>query len=349
MTLGKRLNVARVFCLLIMVYSISKRWCIDILINKLKKLFKRIKIFLQIFILFLAFAFMVIGLFGTNQDNASISLGGKIFFISIAILLTLPIILLYIRRSSLKDRNNISPKHLYEEDLNQRSLNNASNQPVLKDIDVDEYLWDAGEYIINTRKATIGAFVRVFKIGFNRAAGIMGQLHAIGVVGAEQGTKPREILMTLNEFREIEKAYKAKVSAYEVYEVDRVDMYNDKFDYMTGSDFEIYCADILKRSGFENVKNTKHSNDQGVDIIAEKEGIKYGIQCKCYSESVGNSSIQQVVAGKNFYNCHVGVVLTNNYFTSSAIELAKPNNVLLWDRNKLIELVKKATNKEVLY
>lgn len=63
----------------IIMYDISKRWCIDILINKLKKLFKWIKVLIQIFILFLAFAFMVIGMFGTNQDNTPISLGEKIF------------------------------------------------------------------------------------------------------------------------------------------------------------------------------------------------------------------------------------------------------------------------------
>jgi len=56
---------------------------------------------------------------------------------------------------------------------------------------------------------------------------------------------------------------------------------------------------------------------------------------KCYSGSVSNSAIQQVVAGLKFYDCAVGMVITNSYFTKRAMELAKANNINLWDRDKL--------------
>ena len=59
---------------------------------------------------------------------------------------------------------------------------------------------DAGKYIIDKEKASIGNLQRVFKIGFNRAARIMDQLADEGVVGPEEGTKPRKILMTKEEF-----------------------------------------------------------------------------------------------------------------------------------------------------
>ena len=65
----------------------------------------------------------------------------------------------------------------------------------------DEFFWDAGEFIIEKEKATIGMMQRVFRIGFNRAARIMDQLAEAGVVGEEEGTKPRQILMTMDEFR----------------------------------------------------------------------------------------------------------------------------------------------------
>ncbi len=66
--------------------------------------------------------------------------------------------------------------------------------------DVDEYFVDAGRFIIGKEKASIGMLQRVYKIGFNRAARIMDQLDEAGVVGPEEGTKPRKVLMTLEEF-----------------------------------------------------------------------------------------------------------------------------------------------------
>ena len=64
----------------------------------------------------------------------------------------------------------------------------------------DEYFAEAGRFIIEKEKASIGMLQRVYKIGFNRAARIMDQLSDAGVVGPEEGTKPRKILMTMEEF-----------------------------------------------------------------------------------------------------------------------------------------------------
>ena len=111
------------------------------------------------------------------------------------------------------------------------------------------------------------------------------------------------------------------------------------FDLMEGHEFEYFCAELLKNNGYENVNVTQGSGDQGIDIIAYKDGIKYGIQCKCYTSDIGNKAVQEVFAGKAFYECHVGVVLTNRFFTKSAIELAKKDGIILWDRNKLLELI----------
>ncbi|MBP5564506.1 MAG: DNA translocase FtsK, partial [Lachnospiraceae bacterium] len=69
--------------------------------------------------------------------------------------------------------------------------------------DIDDLFSEAGRFIIGKEKASIGALQRAFKIGFNRAARIMDQLEANGVVGGEEGTKPRKILMTLDEFEEL--------------------------------------------------------------------------------------------------------------------------------------------------
>lgn len=67
----------------------------------------------------------------------------------------------------------------------------------------DEYFAEAGRFIIEKDKASIGMLQRVFKIGFNRAARIMDQLCEAGVVGEEEGTKPRKVLMSAEEFEQL--------------------------------------------------------------------------------------------------------------------------------------------------
>ena len=114
------------------------------------------------------------------------------------------------------------------------------------------------------------------------------------------------------------------------------------YDTMEGHDFEYYCADLLRNDGFYNVEVTQGSGDQGIDILAEKAGIRYGIQCKCYSNNIGNKAVQEAFAGKTFYHCHVAAVLTNRYFTRSAKQLAERDQVLLWDRDELERLVQNA-------
>ena len=69
--------------------------------------------------------------------------------------------------------------------------------------DRDEYFEDAARLVIEKEKGSIGMLQRNFKIGFNRAARIMDQLEDFGVVGPEEGTKPRRILLTIEEFNQL--------------------------------------------------------------------------------------------------------------------------------------------------
>ena len=117
----------------------------------------------------------------------------------------------------------------------------------------------------------------------------------------------------------------------------------DDIDGMDGPQFENWCADLMKMNGFVKVKVTPGSGDQGVDIIAEKDRVKYAIQCKNYAELLGNTPVQEIHAGKTFYNCHVGVVMTNNYFTQDAKDLAEKTGILLWDRDTIEEMMRQAS------
>ena len=111
---------------------------------------------------------------------------------------------------------------------------------------------------------------------------------------------------------------------------------------MDGISFEHWCADLLRKNGFTNVSVTPGSNDQGIDVLAYKDGLKYGVQCKCYSRDLGNKPIQEATAGRAVYGCDIAVVMTNRHFTKGAVEAAKATGVWLWDRDKLAQMVQTA-------
>lgn len=111
------------------------------------------------------------------------------------------------------------------------------------------------------------------------------------------------------------------------------------YDNMDGHQFEHYCAELLKANNFKNIEVTQGSGDHGIDILAEKDGITYAIQCKCYSSNIGNAAVQQAYTGKGFYHKDIAVVLTNRYFTPQAKEEAQALGVKLWNRDKLNELI----------
>ncbi len=109
----------------------------------------------------------------------------------------------------------------------------------------------------------------------------------------------------------------------------------EAYDLMEGHDFEYYCAELLKQNGFLEVEVTRGSGDYGIDILAEKDGVTYAIQCKCYTAPVGVKAVQEAYAGRDYYDRMVGAVLTNQYFTQPATEAAKKLKILLWDRGYL--------------
>ena len=98
---------------------------------------------------------------------------------------------------------------LYDEDI-QNQIQNMGSQGGMSGggtsgdggSDIDEYFVDAARFIIEKDKASIGMLQRAFRIGFNRAGRIMDQLYEAGVVGSDEGTKPRKVLMTEEQFEQ---------------------------------------------------------------------------------------------------------------------------------------------------
>ncbi len=117
-------------------------------------------------------------------------------------------------------------------------------------------------------------------------------------------------------------------------------------DLMNGVEFEKFIAELFSKMGYES-EITKASGDQGIDVIASKNGSSIGIQAKCYSSSVGNGAIQEAVAGKNHYRLDKAIVVTNNFFTEPAQQLAQSNSIILWDRHILKEKIDEIFNSSI--
>ena len=109
---------------------------------------------------------------------------------------------------------------------------------------------------------------------------------------------------------------------------------------LSGPEFEAYVALVLRDNGFKHVELTAGSGDQGVDILAERNGKRYAIQCKNYEGAVGNFAVQEAFAGAQYYGCEVAVVVCPCEFTRAAKELAASTGVLLWDEKKLSRMMK---------
>lgn len=146
-------------------------------------------------------------------------------------------------------------------------------------------------------------------------------------------SKRNEANQVIEDLKDKEKIDKLKSGKYQ----NRHRYSIGEIDNMNGARFEYFVAELFTYLGYKT-ENTKLSGDQGVDVIAKKGDKIIAIQAKHYNnQTVGNHAIMEVVAGAKMHNATLCYVVTNNYFTKSAKELAAQNNVILWDRDKLIE------------
>lgn len=105
-------------------------------------------------------------------------------------------------------------------------------------------------------------------------------------------------------------------------------------EQMSSIDFEHFCAEILRSCGWE-AKVTQASGDQGIDVIAKWGEIKAVLQCKKYSQPVGNSAVQEIFAGKQFEGANVAAVVSNAPYTPAAKQLASSAGVHLLHYSEL--------------
>ena len=108
-----------------------------------------------------------------------------------------------------------------------------------------------------------------------------------------------------------------------------------ELDNLTGVEFETFLARLLAEHGFEDIRGTPPTGDQGADLIGTRNGQTIVVQAKRYHGSVGNRAVQEVAGAVNFYGADEGWVITSGSFTASAKALAQRNNVKLVDGHRL--------------
>lgn len=204
----------------------------------------------------------------------------------------------------------------------------------------------AMDAIMRVGIATVPIIQRDLRCGYSQAARLLDNLEDLGFVGPFEGSNPRKILVTREQWENAKSSGALSDMPFVEYrptfpDVEMLRNYElMSVDLMEGADFETWCAKALTRRGFCMVTQTGKTGDQGVDITAIKDGIKYAIQCKRYSHPLGNTPVQEVYAGKNMYDCQIGVVMTNQTFTDGAIQLANKTGVLLWDRTYIVQIIR---------
>lgn len=99
-------------------------------------------------------------------------------------------------------------------------------------------------------------------------------------------------------------------------------------------DYERYCANEFLRSGW-TINMTPKTGDQGADIIIKHNDLVAVVQCKRYSQPVGNSAVQEVIAARDYYQASIAVVVSTATFTTPARQLAAMANVVLMHHSEI--------------
>ncbi|GAJ97814.1 restriction endonuclease [Geomicrobium sp. JCM 19055] len=105
---------------------------------------------------------------------------------------------------------------------------------------------------------------------------------------------------------------------------------------MSGKEFERRLAIHFSYCGW-HVQLTSDTGDYGADLVGEDDqGETVVIQAKRYKKNIGVRAVQEVNSAKTYYGANVAIVITNQYFTKNAEELARRCGVELWNRERLI-------------
>jgi len=120
-----------------------------------------------------------------------------------------------------------------------------------------------------------------------------------------------------------------------------------EIDKMDGKTFEQLLLEYFLKMGYKGQLTSEYA-DYGADLLLVKDNIKYVVQVKRWNQKVGVKAIQEAVASIKHYKADRGIVITNNYFTNNAKELAKSNAIELWERDKLLNVMSQVKGQEMV-
>ena len=118
---------------------------------------------------------------------------------------------------------------------------------------------------------------------------------------------------------------------------DKNQLEKNNGNYKKGILFENHCMEILKKNGWK-VEETSNTGDQGVDLIASIDSLRICIQCKNHKQVIGNKAVQEISAGKLYWEGTHAVLVSESGFTKSAQKLARANDVKLINISELEDL-----------
>jgi restriction system protein len=109
-------------------------------------------------------------------------------------------------------------------------------------------------------------------------------------------------------------------------------------DQMTGRQFELYLEVMFQALGYQT-EQLPTTNDFGADLILVTAGKRIAVQAKRYKGNVGNRAVQMILGAKKYYGCQEAWIVTNSFYTKAAIQMSSKTDVLLIDRNGLLNLM----------
>ena len=122
---------------------------------------------------------------------------------------------------------------------------------------------------------------------------------------------------------------------------EKINVYNiSQLDFLSGIEFENYLKSLFENMGY-TVEMTKTTGDYGADLIITKKNKSTIVQAKCYNHTVGVKAVQEIISARNHYKIYDAMVVTNNYFSREAENLAVESDVTLADRLVLEKMVRK--------
>lgn len=166
--------------------------------------------------------------------------------------------------------------------------------------------------------------------------------HLYELILKEKDKAIQESLLADNDPDNFEKSHdeNAEEDSYDFSDTDSYSPFSSvpDVDVVTPYELEQMVEEQFTSMGYEAVA-TKKSGDQGADVIVKEPstGLVTVVQVKQYFDSkVGNKAVQEVLAGKEFYDADRAIVMTTSYFTKSATELAEKTDVELMDRDDFL-------------